>query len=77
MLELPKSNGPFEAGTWRRAIAGDKVIAIFICPNCGSAADINRECGNHSIGPDGTVNPSVICGAPGCSFHEFIKLKDW
>lgn len=78
MLEIPKSNGEFTPGTWRRGIAGDKIITIFICPACGSASEINGDEGNHTILPDGAVTPSVVCTAKGgCTFHDFIKLNDW
>ena len=78
MLEIPKSNSEFTPGTWRRGIAGDKIIIIFICPVCGAASEINGEATNHIILPDGTVTPSVVCDAKGgCTFHDFIKLIDW
>lgn len=31
----------------------------------------------HTIAKDGTVSPSVICSAPGCSFHEYVRLIGW
>jgi hypothetical protein len=31
----------------------------------------------HSIAPDGTVRPSVVCMAPGCAFHDFVRLEGW
>ena len=31
----------------------------------------------HSIAPDGRVSPSVVCLAPGCSFHDFVRLEGW
>ncbi|SDO47683.1 hypothetical protein SAMN05444050_4230 [Afipia sp. GAS231] len=31
----------------------------------------------HSIDLNGNVSPSVVCPAPGCNFHEFIRLDDW
>ena len=33
--------------------------------------------GGHTIAADGTVHPSVVCPAPGCSFHEFVRLDRW
>lgn len=32
---------------------------------------------NHSIGTDGSVKPSVVCMAAGCSFHDFVRLEGW
>ena len=32
---------------------------------------------NHSIAPDGAVHPSVVCMAPGCVFHEIVRLDGW
>ena len=32
---------------------------------------------DHSISPDGTVSPSVVCQHDGCTFHEYIRLEDW
>lgn len=31
----------------------------------------------HSISEDGRVSPSVVCLAPGCSFHDFVRLNEW
>lgn len=31
----------------------------------------------HSIAADGTVSPSVVCLAPGCDFHDFVRLEGW
>lgn len=32
---------------------------------------------SHSITPEGHVMPSVICMAPGCRFHQYVKLAGW
>lgn len=32
---------------------------------------------SHAIAADGTVHPSVVCLAPGCSFHDFVRLQGW
>lgn len=32
---------------------------------------------NHEVLSDGRVMPSVVCLAPGCDFHEFVRLEDW
>jgi hypothetical protein len=31
----------------------------------------------HSVSSDGSVKPSVVCRAPGCTFHEIVQLRDW
>jgi hypothetical protein len=31
----------------------------------------------HAVHSDGRVEPSVVCLHPGCSFHEFVRLKGW
>lgn len=31
----------------------------------------------HSVTQDGRVSPSVVCLAPGCSFHDFVRLNGW
>jgi hypothetical protein len=33
--------------------------------------------GGHSIDANGTVMPSVVCPAPGCSFHTYVRLEGW
>jgi hypothetical protein len=33
--------------------------------------------GGHEIRTDGSVDPSVVCKAPGCRFHTFVKLAGW
>src|SRR5437764_575494 len=32
---------------------------------------------NHWVSADGRVQPSVVCPARTCSFHEFVRLRDW
>jgi hypothetical protein len=32
---------------------------------------------SHSIHADGMVSPSVVCRAPGCDFHDFVRLDAW
>lgn len=31
----------------------------------------------HRISAGGEVYPSVVCRAPGCSYHEYVRLLDW
>lgn len=46
---------------------------IMVCSN-GHLGSIGKR---HSIDPDGTVNPSVVCHVEGCSFHEFVILDSY
>lgn len=32
---------------------------------------------NHTISPNGTVTPSVVCPVKNCTFHDFIKLEGY
>lgn len=32
---------------------------------------------SHAIASDGRVSPSVVCLAPNCGFHEFVRLEGW
>ncbi|MCJ7816504.1 MAG: hypothetical protein MUP55_01480 [Candidatus Aenigmarchaeota archaeon] len=45
---------------------------IFICPKGHYMALMK-----HHIKDDGTVEPSVVCSAKGCDFHEHIKLEGY
>lgn len=60
------------AGSWRLVMWGDDRSFIISCPKCGLEA-----CANHSIEPNGDVNPSVVCPHDGCDFHEFVTLEGW
>jgi hypothetical protein len=31
----------------------------------------------HRIAADGGVYPSVVCQAPGCGYHEYVRLLGW
>jgi hypothetical protein len=46
--------------------------AEFACPN-GHGIILK----GHSIDADGTVHPSVVCPAPACDFHDFVRLSRW
>ena len=46
--------------------------ASMTCPN-GHGLTL----GGHTIDPDGTVHPSVVCPVRDCSFHEFVRLDGW
>ncbi len=32
---------------------------------------------DHTIGPDGTVTPSLVCPETGCDWHEWVRLDGW
>ena len=58
---------------WRYAKTADyKRTAIVKCPKCG-----RWEALMHTIKPDGTVNPSIICAVKPCTFHDYVKLDGW
>lgn len=61
-------------GTWRHWVymKDQKTVAI-ICPSCQRALCLPT----HTVNSAGTVSPSVVCTHPGCTFHEFITLKDY
>ncbi|HEX9708457.1 MAG TPA: hypothetical protein VGB42_00555 [Candidatus Thermoplasmatota archaeon] len=48
------------------------MAAWFKCPNEHVASLLD-----HTIGPDGTVSPSVQCFEEACEFHEEVRLLDW
>ena len=62
-----------ERGTWRYQKLPDGRSALFACPLCGYGASLS----DHTIAPDGTVSPSVVCPKEGCTFHESIRLEAW
>ncbi|MCJ2086731.1 hypothetical protein MKK88_12110 [Methylobacterium sp. E-005] len=32
---------------------------------------------DHTVEADGRVVPSIVCNAPGCDFHEIVRLEGW
>jgi len=63
------------AAAWFFATNGNSHVAIFVCPFCESAAEINGKGGNHVIDESGVVNPSVYCDCG--KFHAYIKLAGY
>lgn len=47
-------------------------LVIVQCPGCDRRAPLD-----HTIHPDGTVEPSVECPFEECTFHEHVRLENW
>ncbi len=62
--------------TWRNYIDPDGK-AFEINPVIVDSKNHYLSIHKHTIAPDGTVSPSVVCPAKDCGFHEFIKLEGW
>lgn len=60
---------PQPRGTWKEWHGR----VTLCCPRCGALASL----GDHTIGADGMVTPSVECFIQGCKFHEDLRLADW
>jgi hypothetical protein len=60
-------------GEWKGIRSDGKHTALIACPDCG----IRGALTTHTIGDDGAVSPSVVCGEGACAFHEYITLADW
>lgn len=45
---------------------------VICCPKCCRSGALD-----HTIHPDGRVEPSVVCPFPPCAFHEYVRLVDW
>ena len=73
IFERSKAQWP-ERGCYRSSTIGGERSATITCPNCGLVGSL---AGNHEVGPDGTVTPSVVCVGDGCEFHKFIQLEGW
>lgn len=74
-VDQPKAVTPSSPGTWFWEGMDGYIILIFHCPQCLHVFRFGKNV--HSIAPDGTVTPSVVCPWRGCSFHEFVKLTEW
>jgi hypothetical protein len=71
LLELPKAlNADWQPLTWRAYKGLDGKRRAYV--NDGTDY-LNLAL--HTIDPDGTVHPSVVCRI--CGFHEFVKLLGW
>ncbi len=47
--------------------------AIIACPECGFESSIRT----HEVAADGTISPSLVCPASGCSWHVWGRLDGW
>jgi hypothetical protein len=72
-MDLPRDE---HATTWEELGPGRWMtwggLVVMRCPSCGEAAGM----GDHTIRPDGVVEPSVVC-THACGFHEWIRLVGW
>jgi hypothetical protein len=72
-------------GTW--ALVSDRAfpyhVPQVVCPICHQPFILSPEV--HSVAPDGTVTPSLVClqydfskkPPIKCSFHEWVRLEGW
>lgn len=79
-LIAPSPDGAWLAGDgcWSRTLTkkGDTAVATTVwigCPECGQAATLE----DHTIHPNGDVQPSVECPNDHCGFHEHVHLEAW
>lgn len=71
--DISKSEEEQPIETWRLSKDLDGTLYPTIRDSNGDWFAIK----SHTITPDGTVLPSVVCTYEGCDFHEFIKLDEW
>lgn len=72
LIQSTRRDGVMHKGEWRGAAAGDR-SALVCCPGCGKISSLT----DHTIDPDGSVYPSLVCPFDICDFHELVKLADW
>jgi hypothetical protein len=82
MIDIPllKTEDHKTPLTWHKEGSPDGrtgEVIIFTCSNGHQGGLYGWNYKNHTIAKDGIVNPSVVCTTSGCTFHEFIKLKDY
>ena len=58
----------------RRKPPWDKDLAL---TTCRSGHTLRMTGDVHTIAADGTVTPSYVCVATGCTFHEMVRLVGW
>lgn len=63
-------------GKWKKAaIPKFPLWASLVCPGCGLDVGVGKN--THTIGADGTINPSMVCPHAPCTFHQYIRLEGW
>ncbi len=69
-----KNSGNPPAMMWKQCHPRTRPIfkAEITCAN-GHAVSLR----GHSIHANGVVSPSVVCRAPRCDFHDFVRLDAW
>ena len=74
LIESLRRDGVMAKGEWRDVRGKYRTIsALVCCPGCGKINSL----GDHTIDPDGTVTPSLVCPFDHCEFHDFVKIADW
>lgn len=58
--------------TWWPGTANGKRTATAVCDK-GHAASLD----DHTIQPDGTVQPSLVCPIEDCGWHVMARLEGW
>ena len=74
LIQSTRRDGVMRKGEWRGGQkTGSERTALVCCPGCGRISTLSK----HTIDPDGTVTPSLVCPFPHCDFHDMVKLADW
>ena len=68
-----EQNNEYKPGTWKGLKIETGRSASMTCPDCGLTCVLI----DHDIELDGTVQPSVVCPAEDCNFHEIVVLNGW
>ncbi len=69
LIQSTRRDGVMRKGEWHQQATG----VVVCCPGCGHIVALL----DHTIDPDGSVYPSLVCPFDICDFHEFVKLADW
>lgn len=72
LIQSTRRDGVMRKGEWRGA-SDFRGGALVSCPSCGKISSL----ADHTIDPDGSVYPSLVCPFAICDFQEFVKLADW
>ena len=77
LIQSTRRDGVMRKGEWRgltRRGNGPIITSVIVCcPGCGKISTLT----DHTIDPDGSVYPSLVCPFDICEFHEYVKLADW